>query len=292
MKPIFRYMGGKSWLSDRLSYHIEEAFSDDSISSYCEPFVGGMGSAIIAMETLLKLGRTDVKIFLNDINKFLVEVYETIYKGGNELDDFISDWEESIGVFNSLLPKCGGSDKKDLDSVNQYFLSIRERYNKHRNSLDLVLLQQLSFNGIYRENKKGFYNTPFGWRSKPISRREFVKSVVELKELMSNFDITFTSGDYADVIDKSDCLYYLDPPYVNTDGTKESSYSTDGFSYMEQDKLIDKISDKKFLYSNHYSDSIISKFRGEFDVHSFYRKNIVSSGDRSKDKREMLVYNY
>lgn len=291
MKPLFRYMGGKTWLSERLSKHLLKAVSrNPELDSYCEPFSGGMGSFLNALETLKD---TNIKTFyVNDINSAIINFYRIVYVGGEELQGFIGGYKVLAEEFNSRVPEELTDDKEKLSDLKDMFLEFRSTYNENNSYILLPLLQQLSFNGIYRENKKGQYNTPYGWRNKPLDVDKFIKTVEDMHKYLSQFNIVFSVGDYKNVMDKKDCLYYLDPPYFNTDGTKESDYSEGGFVRDEQKVLIGLLSGKKFLYSNHFCPIMFHMFSECVDMEDFERSNRISSGDRKEPKLEMLVFNY
>lgn len=296
MKPLFRYMGGKTWLSKHLKKQLICAINKNkNLDSYCEPFAGGMGSLISALETIsCEPSLSNIKkIYVNDINPPLITVYKTIYEGGAALDSLLNDYKILLDEFNSTLPINGNKDKGSLEDCNLFFKKIRDKFNLTKEPVYLIILQQLSFNGIYRENLKGDYNTPFGWKHKPLDYSKFEASVLSMAEFLKNFDMIFTIGDYKNVMDIDNCLYYLDPPYFNTDGTKESSYSSGGFGIDEQKVLIEKLTGKKYFYSNHLSVSMFELFKDEHkDMLTFERANRVSSGDRSSERYEMLVFNY
>ena len=54
IKPLFKYIGGKSWLRAELRYLVEKIFENNKYNSYCEPFVGGLGSFLNIYDILLK----------------------------------------------------------------------------------------------------------------------------------------------------------------------------------------------------------------------------------------------
>lgn len=296
MKPLFRYMGGKTWLSKHLKKQLIDAVSKNkSLDSYCEPFAGGMGSLISALESIqMEPSLSSIKkIYVNDINSPLITVYKTIYEGGVILDSMLSEYKDLLEDFNSTIPSDGKRDKASLENSNLFFKSVRDKFNLTKEPVYLIILQQLSFNGIYRENSKGDYNTPFGWKHRPLDYSKFETSVFAMRDFLKNFEIIFSIGDYKNVMDIDNCLYYLDPPYFNTDGTLESSYSSGGFGIDEQKVLIEKLTGKKYFYSNHLSVSMFELFKDEYkDMLTFERKNKVSSGDRNSERYEMLVFNY
>lgn len=43
IKPLFKYIGGKSWLRDELRKNVYESLVNKNITAYAEPFTGGLG---------------------------------------------------------------------------------------------------------------------------------------------------------------------------------------------------------------------------------------------------------
>ena len=87
-------------------------------------------------------------------------------------------------------------------------------------------------------------------------------------------------------------MLYLDPPYLNQD-ISENKYSKDLFGIDKQIKLIEKIQDYSFIYSNHYDDRIIKEFSKFNTLEIINRKNTISSSNESRknDKKEILLTN-
>ncbi len=157
----------------------------------------------------------------------------------------------------------------------------------------MVFLQKHSFNGIYRENLKGEYNTPFNWSA---SNTTFVvkEKINETRTLFDKFDISFSSSPYQNIHYSENTLYYLDPPYYN-DNETENKYNMECFGLKQQIDLIKRIKNKNFIYSNHYNENILSllKENNQFSHDVIERKNIMSpnSETRKIPKKEILGMN-
>ena len=303
-KPIFKYIGGKRWMQERLKDKVSLALSlNPSIKSYCEPFCGGLGSFLSVQDILFENGITS--IMLNDINKNIINFYYDVKEYPYQLiqkyfsleAEFLntvpSDWKELKKIKNKEEQKIL------LDSSNLFYKEIRERFNTSPIGVDksafLLFLQKHAFNGIYRENKKGGHNVPFNWNGDFVNKEETQNRILELSELLNAFNILLTSKSFEDIEYNSNTLYYLDPPYLNDKGL-ENNYSKGGFNIEKQIELIDKIIDVPFIYSNHNSQTLIDIFsakeRKSLSFETVSRKNIVSSSSdsRNEDKTEMLVF--
>lgn len=301
VKPLFKYIGGKSWLRDDLRQAVSLALNEGVIEAYAEPFAGGLGS-FLAVNDLLEAGGVK-KVFLSDINFSLINVYKAIASKPKELIDAVILLEKG---FSHTFLKTWNDDKnklvvkEHLKAANDYFKAIKKNFNANKTFSDveqsarLIFLQKHSFNGIYRENQKGEYNTPFNWSGSTMED-SIEERINELNRIFAVFDIEFKTSSFTEMVyQKSGVLYYLDPPYLN-ESTAENKYNKDAFAMKEQCELIDKINGCKFIYSNHYSEVLIKRLKENvgLQVKKVSRKNVISASVESRkvDVEEMLATN-
>ena len=300
IRPLFKYIGGKTWLKDNLREKINFVLEGTSLDTYVEPFSGGLGAFLAVYDILVKHGIQ--KIILNDINSPLIQVYESICNNKNDLLSAILELEN---LFIQSVPKEVKSlelNKKDeikklLMKAEIVFKNVRSEFNKNKGTLSiqqaarLVFLQKHSFNGVYRENLKGEYNTPFNWSGADmISTIE--TRIDEIHQILQLFEIQFTNVSYEKLNYSRNSLFYLDPPYAN-DAITENKYNQDHFDKAKQLDLLDKIKFVNFVYSNHYTDFIIAKLNDfqDIEIQQISRKNIMSASSESRkdDKLEVLA---
>lgn len=299
ISPLFKYIGGKSWLRDSLREKVKEIIEkNNNIKSYVEPFAGGLGSFLSVYDILLT---NDVEnIVLSDINENLIFTYNAVKD--NPLH-FIQEFLKIEQGFADTVDESWKyiKDKQMLKIMLKpcelYFNNVKKDFNTHKLSVNiiqsarLVFLQKHSFNGIYRENSKGFYNTPFNWSGSNMID-SISSKVQEMHQLFNKFNLNFIVQSFEDVNYNNSSLYYLDPPYLN-ETIGENKYNKDLFSLKEQMLLIEKIKDKNFIYSNHHSKLIVSQFNklSNVSILEMARKNIMSSksASRKQDKLEILV---
>lgn len=294
VKPLFKYIGGKSWLRDTLRLEIKKLLDSRQFTSYAEPFAGGLGSFLSVYDILAEYGVEEIR--LSDVNEVLINTYNFIKLRPEE---FVAAYLAIESGFVATLGPIDTKDKAELKVIlkpaENYFNSVKRDFNQHKNNCDivesarLVFLQKHSFNGIYRENSKGQYNTPFNWS--PAHMTESIKDrVLQLSAVFQN--VQFTAQSCFDVTYDRNCLYYLDPPYANLD-TSENKYHKDQFDMSAQTTLINMIGHTTFLYSNHKSPELLEEFAklGGAEITEIARKNIMSSkvSTRSEDKTEILV---
>lgn len=304
VSPLFKYIGGKSWLKDELNNTVNTVLKTRSdIDTYVEPFAGGLGAFLGVADSLIK--NNIKKVILNDINIKLIQFYQNVY---TQSDLLIEKYMQVENAYAATVPAIFFTydKKKDKELIkislipaSQFFNQIRNAFNAEQdpimNSAYLLFLQTHCFNGIYRENSKGGYNTPYNWDARIITEEKTREKINNVLSVFNKFDIQFSTGSYAGLDYSLNALYYLDPPYLNEENILENAYHKDGFGLFEQEDLIDKVKNSCFIYSNHSSDVLITMFKSKNINISFKeiaRKNIISASNESRktDKIEILLY--
>lgn len=272
MKTFIKYCGGKARL---LPYIIENL--PTTFNNYFEPFVGG-GSVILGIisKDLDNVNRTYT---ISDINKNLINCY-TVIK--NNVDELVQE----------LLKECYRNEK-------HIYLENRERYNEIKFSEDFLIeqaalfiyLNKCGFNGMYRENKSGGFNIPYGDMKNPKICDNI--SLMCISQALQNVNISYNSYQMIlDVVEKDDFVY-LDPPY---DGTF-TDYTSDGFGKDEQKKLkefVDVLTNNgvKVMLSNSATDYIKETYKEYNIVNLTTKYSLGGKGADRGTKQEVLVKNY
>ncbi len=298
---IFNYIGGKTWLRDELRNAVNQVVKKNKITSYVEPFAGGLGAFLGIYDVLLE---NNIKnVILNDINKKIIHFYGIVNQNKEcLLEEYMkieNEYVKTIPQKAFALKKT--KDKEDLKKLLKnseiYFKTIRDKFNGSENTIIsaayFLFLQNHCFNGVYRESSKGDYNTPFNWDTKIYEEQKIDQKLSLVKEVFSHFNIQFSSGSFESLKVNKSTLLYLDPPYINED-LIENQYNKSGFGLDKQKKLIDFIKDKKFIYSNHDHPILTEEFNKlnrKILINKISRKNIISASNesRKKDKIEILV---
>lgn len=231
IKPFLRWAGGKSWLTK----YIEDYLPTD-FENYYEPFIGG-GSIFLHLKSK---GFITKKAYLSDSNADLINTYKIIKKSPEELI--------------RLLEKFNNSEEE------YYRIRSINFDNKVENAAKFIFLNKTSFNGIYRVNRKGQYNVPYGFR-KTKDLFEF-DNLLKISDL---FDKTYFSiKDFSKSFDKAQTqdLFFIDPPYtVAHENNGFVQYNQSIFSWKNQIQLSNKLIaiDEKninFIVTNAKHDSI------------------------------------
>lgn len=232
-KPFLKWAGGKTQLleafNSRLPAHITK---NRIIDSYIEPFIGGG-----AMFFFLKRNFDIKKSFIFDINPELIVGYKSIKNNPKELIEELCSIEE---IFL----------KKSEEERKEFYYQIRDNYNNQMNDFDydnynlewvertkyLIFLNKTCFNGLFRQNKKGGFNVPFGrYKNPTICDSENIKEVSLALKDTKIFCADFTKSEK--YIEKGSFVYF-DPPYRPLSKTASfTSYAKDGFTDDDQIRL-------------------------------------------------------
>lgn len=306
---LFKWVGGKKWLAPRLNELYKNKITKNKYKYYIEPFAGGLGSLLFVLPTLEEKGIDT--IIINDINKTLINTYKSIKSKKNKVFKTYWNLEKE---YKKLIPKKAfklnpTKDKKELrnllDDASKYFYFCRDRFNEIKDSSDVeavalfLFLAQHSFNGLYRENQAGGYNTPYNWETACPERKKKKDLIDSYSSIFKKFNIIFENKDVFKFINKykkysKEAVFYFDPPYLNED-IPENKYNKDHFCSKSQNKLLKEyLSLDNFIFSNHMLD-FFSDFceKNNVKYETVYRSNVMNR-DISKRKEkiaEILAYN-
>ena len=292
-KPFLKWAGGKGQLLSQLSEHLPDRIHREPFT-YIEPFVGG-GAMLFYM-----LQRFDniKNVIINDVNEDLILAYRTIK----------SDVEK-------LICKLGEMEKEYLDIADpnersKLFYEIRERYNQRiGDSIErisqLLFLNKTCFNGLYRVNKKGLFNVPFGKYSNPtICNANVLRAD---SQLLQSAKVEIFHGDYTQTLQYVDGLtfFYLDPPYRPLDATSSfTAYAKGDFNDDDQRTLADfchQLADRGILWMESNADCSAKNPENTFfeDLYRNYRiervyasRSINANPSKRGKLTELLIKNY
>ena len=279
MKPFIKWVGGKTQVLTQIDYYLP----DNMMSKYVEPFLGG-GSMFFHLSNKFNFDN----IILNDLNKQLINCYQIIKENHIYLIDSLTKIEKE---FN------------DSDDKLKFYLHIREKYNNEDITLNsavyFIFLNKTCFNGLYRVNKKGLFNVPFGKYEKiKLFEKE---NIINISKKLQN--VTLLSMDYNNIIEyiDNDTFVYLDPPYRPISKTSSfSNYQNNGFNENNQIQLSDfckniNLKSGKFMLSNSFvNDDFYEKYYLDFATINEIKakRSINSKGTNRGEISEVLILNY
>lgn len=299
---LFNYIGGKTWLKEHLKKEVAHLLGKKNLTHYVEPFAGGLGAFLGVYETLLNYGVKN--IILNDINTKLINFYTIVRDNPDELvkeyvlleNEYVLTIPEAAKILHKTKDKV--ILKTLLKSSEEYYKKVRDNFNKAQTATEsaasLLFLQNHCFNGVYRENSKGGYNTPFNWEARIYTEEKMREKVMAVHDLFKQFNLEFSNKSFQELTFNEYSLYYLDPPYINEIEALENQYHKDSFNVEKQKQLIQTIKHSAFIYSNHDNDLLLNEFKNNgimVDIKKIPRKNIISASNESRktDKVEILV---
>jgi len=129
----------------------------------------------------------------------------------------------------------------DKEVKKQFYYNVRQLFNDNQKydlekAIHLIFLNKTCFNGLYRVNRKGFFNVPIGSYKKPVICNESNLRIVS--EALQ--DTIILNGDYRKTISHAskNSLFYLDPPYKPISETSNfNAYAKGSFDDEEQIRL-------------------------------------------------------
>jgi DNA adenine methylase (dam) len=269
--PVVKWVGGKRQLLPVLT-----SLLPTRITNYCEPFVGGGA---------LLFWKQPQRAVINDINAELIQMYEVIR---DSVEELIVELETHT-------------------NDSEHFYEVRD-WDRNRESYDLltniekaarvIYLNKTCYNGLFRVNNAGEFNTPFGnYRNPNIINAPILRAV---STYFRGAEIVFSCRDYADVLAEipRGSFVYLDPPYDPVSNTANfTGYSRGGFSREDQIRLRECCDDLhrrgiKFMLSNSSTDFIREQY-APYTITTVQAKRAVNSNaDGRGQVDEVVVRNY
>ena len=294
MVPFVKWVGGKG----QVIKHLEKVWPKE-YNTYFEPFVGG-GAALFHFKP--------EKAVINDLNTELINLYRVIaskasYKRFRELllileagHYVLNDYDDVKQKARKISPfyKVIASIDRN-ESGSDRLLSLKDATKEFR-AARFLFLNKNNFNGLYRVNGSGFYNSP----SKHTPTRTFVEENIKSVSAYLRESVTMENKSFADVArtaKKGDFIYF-DPPYDYEKGEKGfDAYQKDGFGIEGQLELslLCKELDKKgvkFLVSNHPTELIKDLYKG-FNQKIIKVNRLVGGKKASRQPvDEVMIRNY
>jgi len=202
--PFLKWAGGKRWLAPTLAPLIKAHLR----RTYIEPFGGGAA-------LLLHLAPTDA--VLGDVNAELIETFQTVTATPDEV--VCAVWRFS--------------------NTSDCYYRVRAAAPRTAvgRAARFIYLNRTAWGGIYRLNREGAFNVPFGSTGRRICRKNLIvnaaKALTGTRFAVADFSATIDAAGAGDVI-------YADPPYVGRDLGREESfarYHFPAFTWSDQERL-------------------------------------------------------
>jgi len=272
--PLLKWAGGKRQLRSELT-----GLLPDHWGTYFEPFIGG-GALLVE---LANLGRLD-RAVIGDKNPELVNLYRVVKQDPERLTRALAD------------EKFRNDDESFRQLKAEFNALIGTRRRPVERAALLVYLNKHSYNGLWRVNRKGHYNVPFGKYTR-LSLPSH-QSLLKFSRMLQG--ITLMHADFEHIVRtaKRGDFVYFDPPYHPLSKTARfTDYTTGGFPFEDQVRLarvFRRLSDKGVLLmlSNSCTPEIEELYEGFFRHTVTAKRFINCNGRKRSGASELIITNY
>lgn len=260
--PFLRWAGSKRRLLSQIVPLLPSEYD-----RYIEPFAGS-GALFLRLAPKIAI--------LNDACEPLIETWRAVR------DDPDGVWEAAT--------------RRPLNS-EQYYLARAERpLTAVERAGRFIYLNRGAFNGLYRVNKSGAFNVPWGApKTANIIEKTHLQAVAQL---IASSSAEFHSGDFESQVAQAGAgdLVFVDPPYVtghNNNGF--IAYNESIFSWSDQIRLAGSIRAASsrgadVFVSNAKHPAVVELYSG-LDVATLTRPSTIAAASNKRGRvEEVLMY--
>ena len=323
-RSFLKWAGGKHRVADALFEVIQNknphgiSWSVSAGQRYLEPMLGS-GSMYLRLKSNGFIN-TRKKAFLSDINSITISTMQVV-SSLQHLEKLIPKLRELQDKYPLDLPHPNPRNQEYEIRENRMFYRKRTRLNTLSKNLEslsepelielaaiTIFVNKTCFNGLWRMNANGEFNTPEGAYSYPKNicqeqvllecNRLFSYAVLEVHD----WRVTLKKAKKGDLV-------YIDPPYmpIQIDGTTFTDYYTDGFSMEDQIELANSLAAAakrgvRIIASNHdtegnpnvreiYNNAAILANIKPPEIHSIDVTRTISCKGKGRVKvKEVLIF--
>jgi len=298
-KPFLKWAGGKSQLLIQFEKFYPTLLKENRIDYYFEPFLGG-GAVFFDI-----IQKYDIKkAYLIDINEDLILTYLVIQ---NYVNDLIKTLRELENQYKKL----------SLEKRKHFYYMIRNAYNEKKpyinynkfhtdwveRSAQMIFLNKTCYNGLYRLNSSGEFNSPAGNYKNPTILDE--ENLIHASQVLKKAEIFCNTYKIVLKLIKKNSFVYFDPPYRPISNSANFvKYTQFGFTEEDQKELanIYKILDKKNIYlmlsnsdpkNTNPKDKFFEHLYKGYYINKIYANRMINcQGDKRGKIQEIIVTNY
>ena len=298
-KPFLKWAGGKGQLLVKFQDLYPTKLKEGKINNFYEPFLGS-GAVFFDIAQRYKIKTA----YLYDINEELILAYKVVQQDVSNLITQLRRHEKAYLKLDEK--KRAAYFYKQRDSYNKLRLHIN--YNNYSDAwiartAQLVFLNKTCFNGLFRVNSKGEFNTPAGDYKNPTICDE--KNLLAVSKVLAI--ATIKKADFRQIKKdiKKNSFVYFDPPYRPISKTASfTAYSKHSFSDKEQTELRDLFQwiNSKGEYAmlsnsdpknNNPADNFFDDLYKEFTLIRIPAKRMINSvASKRGSINEIVVTNY
>lgn len=263
VKPLVKWAGGKQWLAPAAPYLAPRGFT----GHYFEPFLGG-GAFFFALEPASGT--------LSDRNEELIATYDAVR----------NDTEGVIRLLKTY----------PYDKEFYYALRARAPHSPRTAAARFLYLNRACWNGLYRVNRDGQFNTPFGsFKNPTICDSERLREAARMLRR-----VALSVGDFANIVRKAKCgdFVYFDPPYIT--GHQHNGflkYNAPLFRWADQERLakvaLELAKVGAFVLVSNANQPQVAKLYTSFNHYLITRRSMIGGSVSSRgDVVESLFSSY
>jgi len=260
-KPILKWAGGKTQILSELLPKVPTSYR-----MYIEPFFGG-GALFFALQP--------ENAIIADSNPELINMYRQVADHVDDVICYLKKYENTSEMFYSV---------RELDW---------ERLSKGEAAARTLFLNKTCFNGLYRVNKRGQFNVPFGkYKNPKICDADGLYAV---SKALQKAEII--CGDYLLVLERyaqPGDFIFLDPPYLPISEysdfkryTKEQFYEED---HIDLAKMVMKLHERGchvlLTNSNH---PLVHELYAPFKIDVIQTKRHISCNGSTRKGEDVIV---
>lgn len=262
VNPVLKWAGGKQGIANRLI-----GLFPSNFERYFEPFVGG-GSVLFTLQPS--------KAIIGDANDWLIDTYEAIREDPArvaEILDGMENTKEEYMRIRSVLPAG---------------LPLFQRASH------LIYLNKTCFRGLFRVNRQGQFNVPYGQYDRRYYDPHNLRAVAEVLQ-----NVEIRRGDFElclhDVTEQD--FVYLDPPYYKLGGYSDfNRYTKDQFQTNDHLRLAAfcrelDLKGVRWAVSNSNTGFIRELFE-DYHIIDVRNRREINLNSRNRNINELLITNY
>lgn len=258
-KPFLRWSGGKRRSLARLLQ-----LKPNEYKTYHEPFIGG-GCLFFALSTS--------NAYISDINPEVVRTYRAIQNNPEDVANYLQSIPHTRQAFEQLR-NLSPSECDDTQAAAR-----------------LIFLMKSCFNGVYRENKSGRFNTPWGGK---VFKIPDLHELLAIQKKLAGTNIE--CNDFEKVLDHSQIndFIYLDPPYPQNRHRGEFGKNfteNDVARFVDVCKKLDK-GGVKVMISYVIDENIAHNLKGWRTEEVNPSRSVASNNSFRGTSRELIYTNF
>ena len=268
LTPIIKWAGGKRGVLPHLKALIPARYD-----RYYEPFLGG-AAVYVAL--------TPGSAVLGDANAELIDLYRAVR----------DECDAVMAHLDAMQPRA-------LDEA--YFYEVRARLPAELSPAEraarFIFLNKTCYNGLYRVNRQGQFNVPFG-RYAVAPRLYDRDNLAGVSRLLASAELM--QGDFAATLATAAAgdFVYLDPPYVPLSRTANfTKYTSGSFTVEDQRRLAEtvrELADRgcRLLLSNSDTPLVRELYAG-LSIETVLAPRMINSDVAGRAKiGELAIRNY